>query len=205
LTISFHASPYFTGADIVFFFAWLPFIITGGGTKLSADAWIANRVAKNQGLASPELVAIPFASVQNICGHYREGACAARKGLACDKTVCPVLLAGRAPLVSRVSIDSVDRRAVVVGGTVAAGVGAAALIFGGAVAEAGRMIGGAKSAKNATTHLTVPTWFIHDDRARDGTDHTDSEGHAARERGQGRAEGTRRRVHHSRRRAIRAS
>ena len=157
LTISFHASPYFTGADIVFFFAWLPFIITGGGTKLSADAWIANRVAKNQGLASPELVAIPFASVQNICGHYREGACAARKGLACDKTVCPVLLGGRAPLVSRVSIDSVDRRAVVVGGTVAAGVGAAALIFGGAVAEAGRMIGGAKSVKNATTHLTVPT------------------------------------------------
>ena len=60
LTISFHASPYFTGADIVFFFAWLPFIITGGGTKLSADAWIANRVAKNQGLASPELVAIPI-------------------------------------------------------------------------------------------------------------------------------------------------
>jgi len=37
------------------------------------------------------------------------------------------------------------------------GVGAAALIFGGAVAEAGRMIGGAKSVKNATTHLTVPT------------------------------------------------
>ena len=36
LTISFHASPYFTGADIVFFFAWMPFIVAGGGTKLSA-------------------------------------------------------------------------------------------------------------------------------------------------------------------------
>ena len=36
LTVSFHASPYFTGADIVFFFAWIPFIVAGGGTRLSA-------------------------------------------------------------------------------------------------------------------------------------------------------------------------
>ena len=157
LTISFHASPYFTGADIVFFFAWLPFIVAGGGTRLSADAWIANRVAKKEGVVSPELVAIPFATVQKICGNYREGTCAARKGLACDQAVCPVLLGDRAPLVTRVSIDSVDRRALVVGGAVAAGVGAAALIFGGAVADTGKMIGGAKPAKSATTQLTVPS------------------------------------------------
>jgi thiosulfate dehydrogenase [quinone] large subunit len=156
LTISFHASPYFTGADIVFFFAWMPFIVAGGGTRLSADAWIAKRVATKEGAASPELVAIPFATVQTICGHYHEGACAAREGLACDKTVCPVLLGDRAPLVTRVTIDSVDRRALVVGGAVAAGVGAAALIFGGAVADTGKLIGGAKVAQNATTQLTVP-------------------------------------------------
>ena len=157
LTISFHASPYFTGADIVFFFAWLPFIITGGGTKLSADAWIANRVATREGVASPELVAIPFATVQQICGHFHQGACAARQGLACDKAVCPVLLGDRAPLATRVSIDSVERRALVMGGAAAAGVGAAVLILGGAVAEAGRAIGGAKPAASATTQLTVPT------------------------------------------------
>lgn len=157
LTISFHASPYFTGADIVFFFAWLPFIVTGGGTKLSADAWIANRVAKKEGVTSPELVAIPFATVQQICGNYHGGACAARQGLACDKAVCPVLLGDRAPLATRVSIDSVDRRALVVGGAVAAGVGAAALLFGGAVADTGKIIGGAKSPKNATTQFTLPS------------------------------------------------
>jgi thiosulfate dehydrogenase [quinone] large subunit len=157
LTISFHASPYFTGADIVFFFAWLPFIITGGGTRLSADAWIANRVATREGVASPELVAIPFATVQRICGHFHQGACAARQGLACDQAVCPVLLGDRAPWMTSVSIDSVERRALVMGGAVAAGVGAAVLVLGGAVAEVGRAIGGAKPAAGATTRFTLPT------------------------------------------------
>jgi len=157
LTISFHASPYFTGADIVFFFAWLPFIIAGGGTKLSADARIANRVATRGGVASPELVAIPFATVQQICGHFHHGSCAARQGLACDQAVCPVLLGDRAPWVTRVSIDSVERRALVMGGAVAAGVGAAVLVLGGAVAEVGRAIGGAKPATSSTKGFTQPT------------------------------------------------
>jgi thiosulfate dehydrogenase [quinone] large subunit len=156
LTISFHASPYFTGADIVFFFAWLPFVVAGGGTRLSLDAWIARGVATSEGDASPELVAIPFATVQRICGNYHEGACAARAGLPCDQAVCPVLLGERAPLVTRVEIDSVDRRALVVGGAVAAGVGAAALILGGVVFEGGRTVGGANSADSATTQLTLP-------------------------------------------------
>jgi thiosulfate dehydrogenase [quinone] large subunit len=157
LTVSFHASPYFTGADIVFLFAWLPFIISGGGTRLSLDAWIANRTSTREGVASPELVAIPFATVQTICGNFHDGACAARAGLDCDAAVCPVLLGEHAPLVTRVHIDTVDRRALVLGGTVAAGVGAAALIFGGAVAEAGRAIGGAHAPKDTTHQLSTPT------------------------------------------------
>jgi thiosulfate dehydrogenase [quinone] large subunit len=36
-------------------------------------------------------------------------------------------------------------------------VGAATLLLGGAVAEAGKLIGGAKSPKGASTQLTVPT------------------------------------------------
>ena len=197
LTISFHASPYFTGADIVFFFAWMPFIVAGGGTKFSLDAWIANRVATKEGAAPPELVAIPFATVQRICGNYHDGACAAREGLACDKAVCPVLLGDRAPLVTRVAIDAVDRRALVVGGVVAAGVGAAALIFGGAVADTGKMIGGAQARQerhDATDAAVVG--LTDDDHAgdRDGSDDADAQGHAARGR-EGRAEGPRRRVH----------
>jgi thiosulfate dehydrogenase [quinone] large subunit len=157
LTVSFHASPYFTGADIVFLFAWLPFIIAGGGTRLSLDAWILNRASTREGVPSPELVAIPFATVQKICGHYRDGTCTARAGLACDAAVCPVLLGDHAPIVTRVKIDTVDRRALVLGGTVAAGVGAAALIFGGAVADTGKMIGGAHAPKNTTHQLATPT------------------------------------------------
>jgi thiosulfate dehydrogenase (quinone) large subunit len=43
LTVSFHSSPYYTGADIVFFFAWMPFIIAGAGGVLSLDTRLAAR------------------------------------------------------------------------------------------------------------------------------------------------------------------
>lgn len=43
LTVSFHASPYYTGADIVFVFAWTPLLLAGAGPVLSADAVIAAR------------------------------------------------------------------------------------------------------------------------------------------------------------------
>jgi thiosulfate dehydrogenase [quinone] large subunit len=47
LAVSFHTSPYYTGSDIVFVFAWMPFIIAGGGL-LSLDALVANIVAARQ-------------------------------------------------------------------------------------------------------------------------------------------------------------
>jgi thiosulfate dehydrogenase [quinone] large subunit len=43
LTVSFHSSPYYTGADIVFAFAWTPLLLAGAGPILSADAAIAAR------------------------------------------------------------------------------------------------------------------------------------------------------------------
>ncbi|MFZ0769189.1 MAG: DoxX family protein, partial [Acidimicrobiales bacterium] len=148
LTVSFHASPYFTGADIVFLFAWTPLIIAGGGTRLSLDAWIAKRLARKAGQPSPELVAIPFATVQAICGNYVEGACSARGGLDCDAAVCPVLLGGRAPLVTRGTIDDVDRRSLIMGGTLAAAAGVSVLLLGGAVADTGQLIGDAPKPKS---------------------------------------------------------
>ena len=45
LTISFHASPYYTGSDIVFLFAWLPLLVAGAGGVLSVDAFLAARTA----------------------------------------------------------------------------------------------------------------------------------------------------------------
>jgi uncharacterized membrane protein YphA (DoxX/SURF4 family) len=124
LTVSFHASPFYTGADIVFFFAWMPLILAGGGSRLSLDAMIANRAARELGVAVPELVAIAFTTVQGVCGHFNKGACNARRGMACDQNVCPVLIGERPPLSTRVSIDAVDRRAVVLGSATAAALGA---------------------------------------------------------------------------------
>jgi thiosulfate dehydrogenase [quinone] large subunit len=44
LTVSFHASPYYTGSDIVFLFAWLPLLVAGSGGVLSVDAFLASRL-----------------------------------------------------------------------------------------------------------------------------------------------------------------
>jgi thiosulfate dehydrogenase (quinone) large subunit len=145
LTVSFHSSPYYVGADIVFFFAWLPFIVAGSGSRLSVDSWIAVRAAKTERAPSPVLVSIPFAQVQRLCGHYSKGRCSAREGLACDAAVCPVLLGDRVPLVTRVHLDSVDRRSLVLGGAAAVTVGGAAALLGGASAALGRVMGRAPS------------------------------------------------------------
>ena len=73
----------------------LPFIVAGSGTRLSMDSWIARRAAKMEGGPAPELVAIPFAQVRKLCGHFNRGRCSAREGLRCEAAVCPVLLGDR--------------------------------------------------------------------------------------------------------------
>lgn len=47
LTVSFHSRPYYTGADIVFAFAWLPLVINGAGGVLSLDAWVARAAGQS--------------------------------------------------------------------------------------------------------------------------------------------------------------
>ncbi len=145
LTVSFHSSPYFVGSDIVFLFAWLPFIISGSGSRFSLDAFIANRVAKERNLPDSTLVPIAFSTVQNICGNFDNGKCKVQNGAACNADLCPVLLGARAPRVTRVGGDSIDRRTLVTGGIAAASLGGVALVLGGATADIGRMIGGAKA------------------------------------------------------------
>jgi thiosulfate dehydrogenase (quinone) large subunit len=41
LTVSFHSSPYFTGSDIVFLFAWTPLALGGVAGGPSLDTWLA--------------------------------------------------------------------------------------------------------------------------------------------------------------------
>ena len=47
LTVSYNASPYYYGADIVFFFAWTPLILGGSGSW-SLDALYARRAARER-------------------------------------------------------------------------------------------------------------------------------------------------------------
>jgi thiosulfate dehydrogenase [quinone] large subunit len=49
LAVSFHSSPYYTGSDIVFVFAWTPLLLAGAGPVLSADAMIAARARAGRG------------------------------------------------------------------------------------------------------------------------------------------------------------
>jgi thiosulfate dehydrogenase [quinone] large subunit len=41
LTVSYHSSPYFTGSDIVFLFAWTPFALAGAAGAPALDTWFA--------------------------------------------------------------------------------------------------------------------------------------------------------------------
>ena len=43
LAISFHTSPYYTGSDIVFVFAWIPFVLAGAAGAPALDTWLATR------------------------------------------------------------------------------------------------------------------------------------------------------------------
>jgi thiosulfate dehydrogenase [quinone] large subunit len=54
LTVSFHTSPYYTGADIVFAFAWTPLLLAGPGTVLSLDAAITRRAAQQTAPGRPQ-------------------------------------------------------------------------------------------------------------------------------------------------------
>lgn len=59
LTVSWNTTPYYYGADIVFFFAWIPFTLVGSAGVLSVDAWLAGKVntldqALDMGRQSPQ-------------------------------------------------------------------------------------------------------------------------------------------------------
>jgi thiosulfate dehydrogenase [quinone] large subunit len=154
LTVSFHSSPYYTGADIVFAFAWLSMIVGGAGGVLSVDAFLQHRALEENGESSAALVVVPFDVVQQVCGQFDSGCCAARGGRACEVAPCPFLKQGRQPLLAR-RPDAVDRRTVVLRGTAAGVVGALGLIGAGVAAALGRMVGGAKAPEGGEVSLST--------------------------------------------------
>ena len=167
LTVSYHASPYYTGADIVFLFAWLPLVLAGSGGVLSLDALIAARARRAAGLGSPEVVAVPFTVIQQVCGQFEADTCRARRGAPCQAAPCPFLrrngqLDGRSPKTGglvdekRSRPDEVDRRTLVLGGVAVAAVGVAGLATAGLAAGIGRAVGGAPPPGGGTVSLPAP-------------------------------------------------
>lgn len=159
LTVSFHSSPYYTGADIVFVFAWIPLVLAGSGGVLSLDGLIAAQVADEYDHGPPTVVPIRFALVQQVCGHYEDDSCTAKGGRRCDVRGCPFLSADRATRGSTVSkrgLDAVDRRTVVLGGAAAVAAAVVGAVVAGAAAGLGRVVGGAKSPEKQSVSLSPP-------------------------------------------------
>jgi len=150
LTVSYHASPWFTGADIVFFFAWIPLILAGSAGVLSVDAVVASTVRRERRLRPGTPVSVPFALIQRICGQYQRGRCAALGGAACDAGPCPYLRDAADPGATP-KPDEVTRRELVLGGAAAAAAGVAGLVVAGVAAGIGRAVGGSKPAPGAAT------------------------------------------------------
>ncbi len=159
LTVSFHSSPYYTGADIVFVFAWIPLVLAGSGGVLSLDGVIAGRVAGEHDLGPPTVVPVRFALVQEVCGHYENDSCTAKDGRPCDVRGCPFLSAdpaGHGSTVSERGLDAVDRRTLVLGGAAAVAAAVAGGVVAGTAAGLGRAVGGAKSPESQSVSLAPP-------------------------------------------------
>jgi len=158
LTVSLHSSPYYTGADIVFFFAWIPLILAGSGGVLSVDAVVSSRTRDEYGLGTPAIVPVRFSVVQKVCGNYDNDRCRALRNAPCNVTRCPFLADDRSNVLRR-GPDDLDRRQVLVGGMAAAAAGAVGLIAAGAVAGIGRAAGGAQPP--SSNSITLPSATKH--------------------------------------------
>lgn len=145
LTVSYHAHPYFTGADIVFVFAWTPFIVAGAGGVISVDQFLAQRRASENYIGDVSVVAATFASLAASCVSHENGNCAAqRRGARCAPEKCPMLHGGKETEAVVAPVRSIDRRSVVIASSVAAG----SVVLAGATAGLGRLLGGAAASNN---------------------------------------------------------
>jgi thiosulfate dehydrogenase [quinone] large subunit len=145
LTVSFHSSPYYTGSDIVFLFAWTPLLLAGSGGVLSADAVLANVASDRVGAERDATVQIDFATVRRVCGQYDDGRCKARKRAPCEPAPCPFLAESPSRL-RRIDVAEIDRREFALKGAFAAAAAGVGLLAAGITAGLGRLAGGTKQS-----------------------------------------------------------
>jgi len=154
LTVSFHSSPYYTGSDIVFVFAWTALLVGGSGGVLSADGLLTRVARTREGFEPTAVVPVSFDLVQQVCGSYAAGTCQARRGEPCAPNLCPYLASHATPARTR-DEALVGRRAFALKGAwtaLAVGVG---LLGGGLVAGIGRLA--SSMHPSGTTTLGVGT------------------------------------------------
>jgi thiosulfate dehydrogenase [quinone] large subunit len=149
LTVSYHSSPYYTGSDIVFVFAWMPLILAGAGGVLSVDALARDLARRRHGAEPATVVPVPFEAVRQICGAYESGACRAMGGAPCRPAPCPYL--ATSPAAPARAEGDIDRRTFTLQGIMAGAVAGVALLGAGLAAGIGRALGGSSGTSSAPT------------------------------------------------------
>lgn len=167
LAVSFNDVPWYTGADIVFLFTFVPFLVAGSGGVLSVDAWIVRHAAHEHQLDDPLMVVVPFAEVRRVCGFYKDPACTAIKNRLCAPAGCPYLEGVRPSLPAGRKPDEIDRRTAVIGGVTAAAAAVTGLVVVSSVAITGRLVGG---PGGGGTQATLPSTKGAGTGGSDGTE-----------------------------------
>ena len=137
LTVSYHSSPYYTGSDIVFVFAWTPLVISGMSGVLSLDGALSNLARRRVGIEPDIDIALPFSTVRVLCGFYENG-CQARGGEPCVPRYCPVLDTSRA--VHKRRPGELDRREFSLKGAWTVAIASAGLLGAALAAGLGRAL-----------------------------------------------------------------
>ena len=146
LTVSFHSAPYYTGADIVFVFAWTPLLLAGAGPVLSLDAAIAARTAEHP---QPDTKAQPAKKAQRAAQRASQPATWRSSGSPAKRQR---QRAGRTTAVAQP-----NRREVVLKGMATAAAAVASMAVAGLAAGLGRLAHGTTSRNQTTTALSSPT------------------------------------------------
>lgn len=142
LTVSWRTTPYYYGADIVFFFAWTVILAFGAANVLSLDGWLHQRARAAAGLKPlPALVSVEVPRLRELCG--RGEACGLRPNGNCGRQHCNVF-----PVVEQLRPNlaaDIDRRRLLLAGRVALLAAIGAAFTGGITGLIGRAAGGTKS------------------------------------------------------------
>jgi thiosulfate dehydrogenase (quinone) large subunit len=158
LTVSFHSSPYYTGSDIVFVFAWIPLVLAGSGGVLALDAVVANLVHEAAGLAPETVVALP-AGVASQAADEPGARAPQRRGRGPGADGGHRLPAPAFPPTSRERQRLVDRRSFALKGLWGASVAVAGVIGATLTAGIGRLAASstAPQASTGTGQPRTPT------------------------------------------------